>query len=412
MKTVFRTTASDERSASAARLSPDFDLTDAQKHLVDRIVGFCETHTHDQQAVLVLEGDAGTGKSLVLNTAFSRIQEQARSRDGIYPLQETNNILLVNHPEMIKLYRNIAVNIPNLRKKDYERPTSFINNLHKSSGHADIVFIDEAHLLLTRSDPYNHFRQSNQLEEILRLARVVVMVFDPRQTLKFKGYWDKAHLRALLQDIPTETIRLTDQFRVQAHPDVMRWIRAFCDGQLLTLPAKQEYDFQIYDDAARMYEDIRECDHRCGLSRILATYDFPYTLNGNDHFVQTGDFRLRWDRNQPSHPLPWAERPDSIDEVGSVYTVQGFDLNYAGIILGPSVSYDRTTDRITLDPALYEDSAAFTGRGNLVDTDTAKRHVMANALFVILTRARKGLFLYAHDEALRARLHVLWNNRA
>ncbi|BCK77378.1 hypothetical protein AA0242T_2838 [Acetobacter aceti NRIC 0242] len=411
MTPASKTTVSDDSTASVARLSPTFSLTETQKHLVDDIIGFCRKHIHDRQAVLILEGDAGTGKSLVLNTAFSRIQEEARSRNSTLPLHGTSNTLLVNHPEMIKLYRNIAADIPTLRKKDYERPTSFINTLHKTAGQADIVFIDEAHLLLTRSDPYNHFRQSNQLEEILKLARVVVMVFDPRQTLKFKGYWDDAHLRTLLQGIPTETIHLTDQFRVQAHPDVMRWIRAFCDGKLLPLPEKQAFDFRIYDDAERMYQDIREYDHRCGLSRILATYDFPYTLNGNDHFVQTGSFHLRWDRNQPSHPLPWAERPDSIDEVGSVYTVQGFDLNYAGVILGPSVSYDKTTDRIILDPTFYEDSAAFIGRGSFGDTDTAKRHVMANALFVIFTRARKGLLIYAHDEALRARLHTLWGNR-
>lgn len=407
-----KTAGPHDSSTSVARLSPTFSLTDVQKHLVDDIVRFCKKHSHDRQAVLILEGDAGTGKSLVLNTAFSRIQEEARGRDSTLPLHGTHNTLLVNHPEMIKLYRNIAADIPALRKKDYERPTSFINSLHKTCGHADIVFIDEAHLLLTRSDPYNHFRQSNQLEEILKLARVVVMVFDPRQTLKFKGYWEDTHLRTFLQPIPTETIRLTEQFRVQAHPDVVRWIRAFCDGHLLPLPEKQAFDFRIYDDAESMYNDIREYDHRCGLSRILATYDFPYTLNGTDHFVQTGSFRLRWDRNQPSHPLPWAERPDSIDEVGSVYTVQGFDLNYAGVILGPSVSYDTATARIILDPAFYEDSAAFTGRGSFTDMDAARRHVMANALFVILTRARKGLFLYAHDCALRARLHTLQVNRS
>lgn len=37
--------------------------------------------------------------------------------------------------------------------------------------------------------------------------------------------------------------------------------------------------------------------------------------------------------------LAWAEQPQTINEVGSTFTIQGFDLNYAGVILGPSVKY-------------------------------------------------------------------------
>ncbi|MBV1837509.1 DUF2075 domain-containing protein [Acetobacter estunensis] len=396
-----------ETNSAIQRLFPIRDLTSQQKELVTTIIRFCETHRADKHAVLVIEGDAGTGKSLVLNTAFTRIQEETRNRDTKSCLHGTNNILLVNHPEMIKLYRNIAADVPALRKRDYERPTTFINAAHKNGTHTDIVFVDEAHLLLTRSDAYNHFRQNNQLDEILKLARIVVMVFDPRQTLKFKGYWDLDRLEKHLGDIPHETVRLTEQFRVRAQPDVMRWIRALCDGRLLPLPAKQDFDFRIYDDAETMYHDIRALDARYGLCRILATYDFPYTLNGADHMVKAGSFHLRWDRNQPNHPLPWAERADSIDEVGSVYTVQGFDLNWAGVILGPSVTYDSKSDRVIFLPEHYEDSAAFIGREGVADVTAAKRHVMANALFVILTRGVHGLYLHATDPALARRLHEL-----
>ncbi|MFR8313475.1 MAG: DNA/RNA helicase domain-containing protein [Ruminococcus sp.] len=37
--------------------------------------------------------------------------------------------------------------------------------------------------------------------------------------------------------------------------------------------------------------------------------------------------------------LAWAEQKQTIGEVGSTFTIQGFDLNYAGVILGPSVKY-------------------------------------------------------------------------
>ncbi|NHN85896.1 DUF2075 domain-containing protein [Acetobacter musti] len=395
-----------ETNSSIGKLSPLQSLTEKQTALVTEIIRFCETHRHDDHAVFVIEGDAGTGKSLVLNTAFNRIQTESR-QNRTSPLYGMQNVLLVNHPEMIKLYRNISATVSSLRRKDYERPTTFINTMQKSDTRADIVFIDEAHLLLTRSDPYNRFRQTNQLEEILRLARIVILVFDPRQTLKFKSYWNQTRLNGFLHSIPGKVVELTDQFRVCAKPDVMTWIRNFCDGALTDLPVRQEFDFRIYDDAEKMYQSIREKNRKYGLCRILSTYDYPYTLNGKDHFVTAGKFHLRWDRNQPGHPLPWAERADSVDEVGSVYTVQGFDLNYAGVIMGPSVRYDPETDRIILNPSRYEDKAAFAGRDGIQDVEAARKQVMCNAIFVLLTRGIRGLYIYAADSALRARLHEL-----
>ena len=45
----------------------------------------------------------------------------------------------------------------------------------------------------------------------------------------------------------------------------------------------------------------------------------------------------------------WAEQAHTINEVGSTYTIQGFDLNYAGVILGKSVKY--RDGKIVYDPS-------------------------------------------------------------
>lgn len=37
--------------------------------------------------------------------------------------------------------------------------------------------------------------------------------------------------------------------------------------------------------------------------------------------------------------LPWVEQEQTIDEIGSTFSIQGLDLNYAGVIIGPSVKY-------------------------------------------------------------------------
>lgn len=391
-------------NAATSKLSPALPLSREQNVLLQEVLSFCSDHLDDQSALLVIEGAAGTGKSVVLNAIFNAIQARARSRNPADPLSGTRNALLVNHPEMLKLYRNIAADMPALKKADFERPTTFINRLHKSDSRADIVLVDEAHLLLTRPDRYNHFKQQNHLEEILNLARVVIIVFDPLQVLKFKSYWSATMLDQFRKGRPTKTLHLTTQFRIGSGPAVRHWLDALAEGRILPRPHDPKFDLRIYDDCAQLYEDLQNRNAEVGLCRLLSTYDYPYRLDGEDHFIEEGRFRLRWDRSKPEEKLPWAERPDTIDEVGSVYTIQGFDLNYAGVILGPSLSYDAATDSILVDPSRYEDSAAFQGRDGIAAPEKAKERIILNALNVLLTRGIKGLYLYAHDPALREHL--------
>ena len=60
-------------------------------------------------------------------------------------------------------YKQIAGPLPELLKKNFQRPTSFINQLDKKQEKADIVIIDEAHLLLSKPAHYNNFYHDNQL---------------------------------------------------------------------------------------------------------------------------------------------------------------------------------------------------------------------------------------------------------
>ena len=48
--------------------------------------------------------------------------------------------------------------------------------------------------------------------------------------------------------------------------------------------------------------------------------------------------------------------PNSINEIGCIHTTQGFDLNYAGIILGPEIDYDNEKNRIFIYKKRYKDN--------------------------------------------------------
>lgn len=383
---------------------PTNQLTPEQVDLKQQILDFCTTNITADHATFLIKGAAGTGKSVILSSVFNALQTLAR-QVPTSPLYQTNNRLLVNHPEMLKLYQQGATNSAVLFKKDFQRPTTFINQAQKQTTKADIVLVDEAHLLLTHRDPYNHFYQDNQLDEIIKQSRITIIIFDEQQVLKVKSFWESQQMSQRLLNAPYQTATLTHQFRIQAQPSVNQWISAFHQRKVLPLPQVPNFEFQVFTDAAQMYQQIRYKNQTSGLARMLATYDFPATLNdGHDHFVTTPTFKLRWDRYQPTAKTYWAEREDSLDEVGSVYTIQGFDLNYAGVILGPSIGYDVQNNCLVVHPEDYEDQAAFAGASRLANPLAAKQQIMLNSLYVLLSRARNGLYLYASDPALQQQL--------
>jgi len=395
-----------ELSAATFKLAPKAALSPAQQQLEQQLFTFINQHLHQPQpSLFVIHGDAGTGKSAVLAAAFAHLQALSRSTTT-NPLQGTTNYLVVNHNEMLKIYKRLASDDPQLRKKDFLKPTPLINRLAKTQQVADVTFIDEAHLLLTQPDRYNRFDQHNQLSELIQHSRIVVMVFDERQVLKLKSYWQPAMLQPFLDRYPHQTFNLDTQFRVTGSTAVVDWIDAFTQGHLIAKPQTAAFDFRTFADGQPLYDLIRQRDQEGQLARLIATADFPYVVNHGTWYVTAGSLKLPWDKVNLTDD-PWALRPETLNEVGSIYTIQGFDLNYAGVILGPAVGYDPQTDRVIVHPDRYEDQEAFKNRTDLGDLAPLKAQIIFNSINVLMKRGRHGLYLYAADPALRQRLLAL-----
>jgi hypothetical protein len=98
----------------------------------------------------------------------------------------------------------------------------------------------------------------------------------------------------------------------------------------------------------------------------------------------------------------WVNSPTSIDEAGSIYTIQGYDLNIAGVIIGPDLVY--RNGKIQLDGSNY-----FDPRGNqrnnklrgISYTDSDIQKFVENIYSVLLTRGIRGTYVHVVDPALR-----------
>ncbi len=385
-------------------------LTDAQEEQLTQIEHFIQAqlrNPNEAGAVAIIRGKAGTGKSVVLTELFKRLQAGSRQNHSVYA--GTKNAFTVNHPELLKVYQELASQEPMLRKKDYLRPTSLINQTHKQHERYDVIVVDEGHLLLSKSEPYIKFMQDNQLSELIKIAKVVVVVFDLEQVMQSKAFWNQALIDEVTHAAVTKTFDLDLQYRVQANPAVLDWLADLSVGTIKPLPADLgSYDLRIYDRASDMYAAIKQRNQEVGLSRMIATSGFQRLPNG-DHHVYMDDFSLPWDEYD-AQKTPWGERPESINEVGSIYTMQGFDLNYAGVILGPPFVYDEATRRMVIDTEkvthreIYKKSPHLTTEQEIANMQQA---VMYHAASILLTRGIKGLYLTVADDSLRAVLVAL-----
>lgn len=372
----------------------------------NKVLEFCEAHVQDEASeygsLLVIEGEAGVGKSVVLSSIFNTIQE--RTNDEQSSLVKTNNYLVVNHEEMLKTYKGIARQVKHLKASHFSKPTPLINKLQKAGQKADIIFVDEAHLLLTKPDAYNGFRGNNHLEELLKLAKVVVIIYDEYQVLKLKSLWGAATLQQLKRlSGHHEQYRLTNQFRMQASEEIIAWIDAFKEKRVLPIP-NDVYEVKVFETLELMHNKIKERNEQVGLSRVVSTFDYLHKKDGATYYVKesNGEYKMPWNTTNPKYT--WAEKPETIHEAGSIYTVQGSDLNYVGVVLGPSVTYDVATERIVIKTNEYKDTGAYTGAEGIPNVEQAKEQIILNSINILMKRGVKGLYIYASDEVLRQKL--------
>ena len=112
------------------------------------------------------------------------------------------------------------------------------------------------------------------------------------------------------------------------------------------------------------------------------------------------DFRMQWNRTDKD----WINSATSPDEVGSIHTVQGYDLNYAGVIVGPELRWSPEEQRIVVDRKNYFDKRGkqSSQKFGINTTDDVLMALIVNIYTVLMTRGMLGTYVYVHDEELRA----------
>jgi len=115
--------------------------------------------------------------------------------------------------------------------------------------------------------------------------------------------------------------------------------------------------------------------------------------------VVIGDFKRPWNaksgagRLAPNIPKErlWADDPNGINQIGCIYTAQGFEFDYVGVIFGKDLVYDFNNQQWVGNIEHSADPVVRRSKDRFVD-------LVKNSYRVLLSRGMKGCYVCFLDK--------------
>ncbi len=371
------------RNSDLFKYSPYKTLTDDQYLIASKLL---EYFKQDNKQTYIIHGGPGTGKTILATFLIKQLIETGKK----------DVALVIAMVSLRKTLKKVFKNIPGLSPNMVIGPNEVVNQKY------DILIVDETHRLHQRRNipNYGTFDTTNralglgnegtELDWILKSANQVVLFYDERQSVRPSDI----SMNKVLESNPIK-FELKTQMRVRGGEKYLQFVDNLLENSGDAQVDFSDYDFKIYNDLGQMVADIKKQDKIHSLSRIVAGYAWKWVSKKDNNMpdIVIGDAKLYW--NSKIHD--WVNSSNAINEVGCIHTIQGYDLNYTGVIIGPEMSYDPIKRKIIVDKSKYMDS---NGHNGVNDPEELKRYVI-NIYKTLLTRGILGTYIYVVDDNLR-----------
>ena len=90
----------------------------------------------------------------------------------------------------------------------------------------------------------------------------------------------------------------------------------------------------------------------------------------------------------------WAYKPEGIKQVGCIYTAQGFEFDYVGVIIGEDLKLSKDGKKIETDFSKTKDPKLKRGKQNF-------DNYVRNIYRVLMSRGMKGCYVYFCNSELK-----------
>ncbi|MBD0738689.1 DUF2075 domain-containing protein [Streptomyces sp. CBMA29] len=361
----------------------------------------------DHKEIVIVTGGPGTGKSVIALSLLGELYRQ-----GVSALHATGS----------KAFTKTMRKVAGARKREVQELFKYFNGFMTAEKNSlDVVICDEAHRIReTSANRYTsaiHRTGKPQIDELIDVARVPVFLLDEHQVVRpgEMGTVEEIRAAATRKGIDCTVVPLESQFRCGGSDAYLKWVVRLLglepggpfvwepDGRMQLRVAESPEEMEAFLQERRTRDDYS--------ARMSAGYCWPWSPEPNPGDplpldVVIGDWarpwNLRGDRAISGAPPSalWATDPAGFGQVGCVYTAQGFEYDWSGVIIGPDLVWRRdqwVTDRTKSKDTIFTKATS--------DADVAR--LIRNTYKVLLTRGMVGTVVYSTDSETREKLREL-----
>ena len=388
-----------EETAAMVRGEPRYHLIDDQIIAFNAVLAMVRRAQKDKRdkAVVVVKGGPGTGKSVIaLNLLGVLSQRGAHVQHATGSKAFTENLWRVlgsRSKAQIRYFNNFG-----------QAPTNGI----------DVILADEAHRVRASSNhrftPKDRKTDRAQIDELVDAAKVSVFFIDDYQAVRPDEVGSTALIReaAVRHEARFESIDLRTQFRCAGSDEFIDWVDQLLEIRKTGIStfSTHAFDVALVEDPFVLEASLATRRQEGYTARLMAGFCWPWSdadAAGNlANDVSIGAFQRPWNAKHDARKLAkgiptaqfWATDPGGAGQIGCIYTAQGFEFDYAGVIWGP--------DLVIRDGVWVGQPSA--SRDHMVRTRGGARFIdiIKNAYRVLLTRGMRGCYISILDDETRA----------
>jgi uncharacterized protein len=385
-----------------------FVLLDEQKVAYELVLGAVRAaRDSDHKTVVIVSGGPGTGKSVIALSLLGELARQGRS---------------VLHATGSRSFTQTLRKVAGRRSPRTQKLFRYFNQFMEAEKNSlDVLILDEAHRIretsVSRYTKAALRTERPQIDELIAAARVPVFLLDEFQIVRPGESGSIADIKAYATNLglPVQHVSLDDQFRCGGSETYVDWVvrlLGLAPGGPIPWKPDASFDVEVVESPHAMDALLA---HKRDLgygARISAGYCWPWSDPRSDgslvNDVSIGSWSRPWnlkgDRAIGGAPPAalWASDPAGFAQVGCVYTAQGFEYDWSGVIFGPDLVW-RTDRWVAVRDANRDPD--FKNRAKVSDEEFDA--LVRNVYKVLLTRGMMGTFIYSTDVETREFLRSL-----
>ena len=374
----------------------EYVLLDEQYVVYNKVLACSREGFHDRRKMaIIVKGGPGTGKSVIAINLMSDLLSRglnAHYATGSKAFTETlRKIIGIRGSAQFKYFNSYA---------------------QAQSNEIDILVCDEAHRIRKTSNsrftPKGQNSNKPQIQEVLDAAKVSVFFIDDKQIVRPDEIGSSGFIREQAEKNGCRIFEyeLEAQFRCAGSDGFVNWINNTLDIERtanVIWEGDESFEFRILPSPQALDDAIREKARMDNTARMTAGFCWPWSDPKSDGTlikdVLIEGYSRPWNAKPdarrlaagiPKAPL-WAYDPNGINQIGCIYTAQGFEFDYVGVIVGTDLTY-------SLDDQKWEGHSANSFDGPVKRAQGKFVELVKNTYRVLFSRGMKGCYVYFVDK--------------